>query len=64
MGGADGAASVQPKIDETWFNIPPRLKVGTAAAWGFRDTSVTPGVETSLSPCDVDNLSNIYLARG
>jgi hypothetical protein len=61
MWGADGTASVRPKKDETWVDTPPRL---TAASWGFWDTPVTPGVETSLSLCDVDNLSNIYLAWG
>ena len=54
-------ALVQPKRDETWLNTPPRLRVGASAAW---DAPVTPGVEKSLSPCDVDNLSNIYLAWG
>jgi hypothetical protein len=42
MGCADGAASVQPKKDET----------------------TPPEVETSLSTCNIVNLSNIYLAWG
>jgi hypothetical protein len=43
MGGANGADLVQPKKDETRFNM---LKAGTAAAWGFWDAPVT--VETTF----------------
>ena len=63
MGGADGAAAVQPKKDETVFSTLLSMPmVGDAAGWGFWDAPVTPGVETSSNPCGVDNLSNIYLA--
>jgi len=60
-----GAALVRLKKDETWFhNNPPSLRVGAAAAWDFLDGPVVPEVETRLSPCDVNNISNIYVARG
>ena len=58
------AASVRPKKDETLFNNPPRLRVGTAAVWDFWDGPLAPGVETRLSPCDVNNINNIYVVRG
>ena len=49
-GGADGRNQ-----DEI---ICPQVWGLTAAAWG---TFALPGVEQSVSPCNVDNLSDHYL---
>jgi hypothetical protein len=54
-GGADGRDR-----DEIVLNICSQVWGWTAAAWG---TFAMPGIKPSVSPCNIDNLSDHYLLQ-